>query len=87
VSCQPQVTVDEDSKVEHNAENLINEINSDDVEIVVIDGCEYIIYKSTPSNNVRIGYGFMSHKGNCKNPIHYHNRKPLQTDTIKYKNE
>jgi hypothetical protein len=33
-------------------------------EIQEIDGCEYIVSKN--------GYGnVVSHKGNCKNPIHY----------------
>lgn len=39
--------------------------------IVVIDGCEYITYQNalTGSNN----YSFaITHKGNCKNPVHQH---------------
>lgn len=85
VSCNPQVKIEEDNKIENKTENLIDKVSSDDVEIIEIDGCEYIIYKSTPSDNARIGYGFMTHKGNCKNPIHYHNRNPLPTDTVSKK--
>lgn len=35
--------------------------------IETIDGCEYV-YKSWGEG------GVLSHKGNCKNPIHYHNK-------------
>lgn len=38
------------------------------IRVVVIDGCEYIIYQEKGKQND--GYGFMAHKGNCKNPIH-----------------
>jgi PBP1b-binding outer membrane lipoprotein LpoB len=40
--------------------------------VVEIDGCEYI----TVENSVRVGnnYNFaITHKGNCKNPIHHWN--------------
>jgi hypothetical protein len=36
-------------------------------EIVILDGCEYYVYSRSVYNK---GYSFMSHKGNCKNPIH-----------------
>lgn len=35
-----------------------------DPNIVIIDGCEYIQYKT-------YGYHAITHKGNCNNPIHY----------------
>lgn len=46
-----------------SAESLKNKC-----QIVEIDGCEYILYSETQGYS---GYGFLSHKGNCKNPIHY----------------
>ena len=58
--------------METEAENAIKRVQQGDVSIVVIDGCEYIIYKETNGNNQ--GYGYMAHKGNCKNPIHRHNQ-------------
>jgi len=60
------------SKTELQTEQLINEIDVHDLEILEIDNCEYIFYKKSPSTNK--GYGFMAHKGNCKNPIHYYSR-------------
>ena len=38
-----------------------------DFETIVIEDCEYLI-RDTYFGNA--GYGFMAHKGNCKNPIH-----------------
>lgn len=46
----------------------IDSLKPEDFEIIEIDGCEYVIYKSAPASN--IGFGFMAHKGNCKNPMH-----------------
>lgn len=57
---------------ELQTEQLINEIDIHDLEILEIDNCEYIFYKKSPSTNK--GYGFMAHKGNCKNTIHYYSR-------------
>ena len=45
-------------------------------QTVVIEGCEYIYYSEYQGYS---GYGFMAHKGNCKNPIH---RIQIQHDTI-----
>ena len=41
-------------------------------DVVEIDGCEYIVYKNSYGHT---GSGYMSHKGDCKNPIHEHNKK------------
>ncbi len=55
---------------QRTAEPVVNQINnlserhSEHYEIYELDGCEYIA----------VGYGkrrWGSHKGNCKNPIHY----------------
>lgn len=69
--CEEKAPKEVDTKVEQEAEMSIKQVAREDVEVVVIDGCEYIIYKETNGNNQ--GYGFMAHKGNCKNPIHKHN--------------
>lgn len=50
--------------------------------IVVIDSCEYIWGWDGG------GYGgpFLTHKGNCKNPIHYKSiERKTVVDTVKYK--
>ena len=49
--------------------NDVKELDStgyNGVEVVSYDSCEYIV---TGYGNARWG----SHKGNCKNPIHYKN--------------
>ena len=46
---------------------------TDRLHVVVYDGCEYIVFKDRAAANSV--YGLMSHKGNCSNPIHEHNRK------------
>ena len=68
VACQEKQGMDEDTVLEHNTEILLHEIKEGDMEILTIDGCEYIIYKDGLGTNH--GFGYMAHKGNCKNPIH-----------------
>lgn len=41
------------------------------IQTLELEGCEYWVYSCSRGN---LGFGFMSHKGNCKNPIHQHNR-------------
>ena len=64
----PERWQDEDTPLEHAAEEKISKLHEGDVEIITIDGCEYIIYEYPARSN--LGFGFMAHKGNCKNPIH-----------------
>ena len=71
-ACQPLTQEKDVSEQELETEQLINEIDVHDLEILVIDKCEYIFYKKSPSSNK--GFGFMAHKGNCKNPIHFYSR-------------
>ena len=66
-SCTPPVP-DEDTALEHNVEQALHSIPEGDLEILLIEGCEYIVYKEGQGSNH--GFGYMSHKGNCKNPIH-----------------
>lgn len=48
-----------------------HEVNYDkmskNMKTIEIEGCEYIVYSCSSGYS---GFGFMSHKGNCKNPIH-----------------
>ncbi len=71
-ACAEQQIKKEVSVSEQQTEALINKIDIHDLEILEIDNCEYLFYKKSPSTNK--GYGFMAHKGNCKNPIHYYSR-------------
>ena len=68
-ACQPQTQEKEISVTEIQTEKLINDIDVHDLQILEIDKCEYFFYKKSPGSNR--GYGFMAHKGNCKNTIHY----------------
>jgi hypothetical protein len=70
--CKQESSKDEDSKLEHETEETIHSIKQGDVEIILIDGCEYIVYKEAEGANH--AYGYMAHKGNCSNPIHCQNR-------------
>lgn len=69
---ETEISETEISETELTTEQLINEIDVHDLKILEIDKCEYIFYKKSPSTNR--GYGFMAHKGNCKNPIHFYSR-------------
>jgi len=70
-NCEQPKQKEEDSALEHVTEITIHNVHKDDLEILLIDKCEYIIYKE--SDGANRAYGFMSHKGNCKNPVHCHN--------------
>lgn len=70
-SCEQQKEVKKDTAQKIETEDLINKIDTHDLEILEIDNCEYIFYKKSPTTNK--GFGFMAHKGNCKNSIHCHN--------------
>jgi hypothetical protein len=49
---------------------------SNGYEIIEIDGCEYImIYKDI---HIDKAVGFLAHKGNCKNPIHFYNKNTIK---------
>lgn len=78
VSCEDPKK-DEDTPLEHQTEELIHKIKDGDLEILEIDGCEYLIYKEHLSSNQ--GFGYMSHKGNCKNPIHCRNQN-IESDSL-----
>ena len=79
--CEETVQKDEDTPLEHKAEEIIHSILKGDVEVLVIDGCQYIVYKEVEGTN--LAYGFMAHKGNCNNPIHCYNIPVIEADTLK----
>jgi len=45
-------------------------VNGSNVTEFVYDGCEYVYFP--------FGYGTVSHKGNCKNPIHQYNKPNMK---------
>jgi len=73
ISCIEKPIPDEDCHIEQHGESIIKNLEIGDLEILVIDSCEYLViaedFKKSPK-----GFGFMAHKGNCKNPIHKHNQ-------------
>ena len=76
--CEPAKKLPEEvTELENTAEKTIHDVITGDVEIIIFEGCEYLVYKEAKGTN--LGYGFMSHKGNCKNSIHNY-RTP---DTVK----
>ncbi len=83
-SCDQPKQKDEDSTIEHEVESLIHNIPEGDLEILKIEGCEYIIYQD--ARNANLGYGYMAHKGNCKNPIHIYKDTTKAKDFPKKKN-
>lgn len=50
-----------------NDDPVVNSTDDTEFRIKVIDGCEYVYYDGVEN-------GFMAHKGDCKNPIHCHNK-------------
>ena len=84
-SCEQQTKMEKENKTDKKTKDLIENIKVGDFKILEIDNCEYIIYKKSPNRN--IGFGFLAHKGNCKNPVHYHNNIPLSIDTIQQNNK
>ncbi len=71
-SCKEKEKLEVEKKIVELPKHLIKRIDISELGILVIDDCEYIFYKKSPNRNM--GFGFMAHKGNCKNPIHYYSR-------------
>lgn len=78
--CRQPRPVEEDSPLEHRTESLIDSVKHDDVEILVIDKCQYIVYKEVEGSNR--AYGYMAHKGNCNNPVHCYKDTRSVTDSV-----
>ncbi len=49
-----------------NEDGVFKNTNLHNPKIVIIDGCEYIQFRTHNFNAI-------THKGNCNNPIHKHN--------------
>lgn len=60
--------------IEKHPKHIRGEVLSVDTSslsnVYIYDGCEYIIFDKGTSSQM------MTHKGNCKNPIHYPNKQP-----------
>lgn len=73
IGCGQMSTAEHKKLHDEKIESQIHKIPMDKLEVIEIDGCEYIFLKDKGSANQ--GFGYMAHKGNCKNPIHSHNKK------------
>ena len=67
-SCREEEKINKDSQTENEAKTQIHKIKRDQLKIITIDSCEYILYKETQGSNH--AYGYMAHKGNCKSEHH-----------------
>jgi hypothetical protein len=81
---QPEVPSQKDASQKTNISDSLHQIKQSDLTVLEIEGCEYFIFKDHQASNQ--GFGFMAHKGNCKNPIHCHNlpdtlREKIETST------
>ena len=79
LGCEPPAP-EEDTPLEHQTENFIHKMKEGDLEIMIIEGCEYFIYKEVEGSNH--GFGYMAHKGNCKNPIHCYRTIDMLPDAL-----
>lgn len=59
----------------------IKEFNesTNNLYVIEVDGCEYLISEVmkqdvSPQIGIGLSRGLMAHKGNCKNPVHCHNK-------------
>jgi hypothetical protein len=58
----------QEANVQTKRTKVVLSYGSEPLEMVTIEGCEYIV---SPSTNY---YKSLCHKGNCKNPIHPENK-------------
>ena len=71
-SCDFSVPRNSNTLLEEEAKHLLHNIEEGNMRVVEIQNCEYVIFKDRLNSNQ--GFGYMSHKGNCKNPIHQYNQ-------------
>lgn len=70
LSCdqQTETSTNQPSQSAPQTGEKVKPIRFTNIEVFEYEGCEYITLKNKEGSN--LGYGFMAHKGNCKNPIH-----------------
>jgi hypothetical protein len=69
-SCQSDIEKG-NGEIENTRE--LKTIPPNKVEVMVYEGCEYILYREDADSNS--SFGFMAHKGNCSNPIHEYKKE------------
>jgi len=81
VGCEEMESRNEDNKLNQKTEKRVHNIKQGDYEVLVIDGCQYILYQE--EEGINLAYGYMSHKGNCNNSIHCYKALETISDTLK----
>lgn len=76
IACGESNSHEKESGLTTPVQPLKNELIKKNFKIVVLDECQYIVYKEQ-EGSLR---GYMAHKGNCNNFIHYY---ITVTDSIK----
>lgn len=71
IACQIPSVQEEDTQLDFQIEEMIKKIPEGKIDTIIIDKCQYIIYKE--QEGINRGYGYMTHKGNCINQIHAYN--------------
>ena len=78
-ACSESNTLDSDDN-NKTYEDLIHNLKHGDLETITIEGCDYLIFMEDMKGSNK-GFGFMTHKGNCNNPIHiYQDTTVFKTD-------
>ena len=68
LGCEEAEWRNDEYKLNLKTEKRVYNIKKGDYEVLVIERCQYILYQER--EGVSMAYGYMSHKGNCNNPIH-----------------
>ncbi|MBL4592501.1 MAG: hypothetical protein JKX68_01645 [Flavobacteriales bacterium] len=68
IGCQEMKDEQKLDYVEYNILTTDSLKVNEDIKVIIIDSCEYVLFHE--SEGVNKGYGYMAHKGNCKNQIH-----------------
>ena len=79
-SCSLKNKQENKSSLENTAEELIHKIPAGELKVLEIEGCEYIVYQDARHSN--LGFGYMTHKGNCKSNIHIYKDITSMDSTI-----
>ncbi len=77
VSCENVVIDGENLSKDYQVKKKIS-IQNVEPYILTVDECQYVLYKENEGTNRE--HGYMSHKGDCINPIHIYKHKTLDSN-------
>jgi hypothetical protein len=67
-ACDLQTIAELENKRVEPVELTSKDSSSNEIEILVYEDCEYLVYKVKMNDNA--AFKGMTHKGNCSNPFH-----------------